>query len=88
MATKPQMESEIERLKGELAGMTAKLQAALENIKRLKTPKPDVTKVPSTCINCGQGTQAIQATAKGYRCPTCGHAWTNAHESAPFRRKE
>jgi len=42
--------------------------------------------VPQSCINCGQDERRVEQTSAGWRCPVCGHEWTDEHEQAPFRR--
>ncbi len=86
MATKAQMESELERLTGELAHAQGALALARTQIKELQEPKPPNANLPKTCINCGQGVSPIQATSKGYHCAMCGHEWTDEHEQAPHRQ--
>ncbi len=86
MATKAQMESQIEQLRGQLASTQNELKSAHARIDAMRNPEPVKVSVPKTCINCGQGIAPIKVTQSGYACSMCGHNWTDKEELAPFRR--
>lgn len=86
MATKAQLENENRQLTGELALLKQELEMARAETEQAKRPVPITPSMPETCINCGQALQPIQKTEAGYRCPLCGHEWTDEEEKAPFRR--
>lgn len=86
MATKAQVVAENERLTGELAVAVQKIGKLQDEIHRLENDTSATIPPVRSCINCGQETSAIKKTSEGYKCPLCGHEWTDEHEQAAFRR--
>lgn len=86
MATKAQLEGENKILTGKVEALEREVTALHRRIKEMQRTSSHTVSPISSCINCGQEQAQILTTETGYRCPLCGHDWTDEHERAAFRR--
>lgn len=57
-------------------------------VEPVKVEQVKIIELKIRCINCGQNDKYILQTGDLLYCPACGHNWTAAEESSPFRRHQ
>ena len=87
MATKTQLETQLEELEKQLEQVTAERDELAARLTDIGDMQGEVITVPiaRSCINCGMSKTVYSIDTGKYRCSGCGHEWTDEEEKAPFR---
>ena len=87
--TKAELEKRVQDLRAQLTAVIAERDTALARLAEMGEVQAEIIAIPlaRSCINCGTARTVYSVGLHKYGCSSCGHVWTDAEESAPFRAK-